>query len=192
MRLMPSWVARREPFDCERWNGCAPTANASEHVGLHDVYTAPLHGDGDAASLVARALVVLLSYEVFPAYRMRHHVCTEDGILRTGALVVQRLFTGPIAAEVAVRVDEVFDERARGGHAGFTYTTLRGHVERGVATFSVGVDTDGAPILRIESWSRPGNALAALGRPLLRLVQRASVHQALRHVQQAVKLTAGS
>jgi uncharacterized protein (UPF0548 family) len=189
MRLMPSSVARREPFDCERWTASPPTADAAERIGIHDVYTLPLVGAQDADTLVARAVEVLMRYDVFPAHRMRHHVCTRGGILRTDALVIQRLFAGPLAVEAAVRVDEVFDERARGGPAGFTYTTLQGHVERGTATFSVGLDGRGVPVLKIESWSRPGNALATMGRPLIRRIQRSSVQEALRHVQ---SLVAGS
>lgn len=183
MRLVPSWVARREPFVCDRWQQCPPSANAADTDGVHDVYSLPLAGTEDAEAVVARALTVLLRYDVFPAYRMRHHVCTVDNKLRPGALVVQRVFAGPVAVEAAVRVTDVFDERARGGQAGFTYVTLQGHVERGVATFSVGLDAARVPTLRIESWSRPGNALAALGRPFLRQVQRSSVRAALRHVQ---------
>lgn len=185
---MPTWVARSAPFDCETWATCAPTASAAAPVGLHDVYAAPLDGMAAPDTVVARALGVLLRYDVFPAHRMRHHVCTEDRQLRSGALIVQRLIAGPMAVEVAVRVDDVFDERARGGHAGFTYTTLQGHVERGTATFSVGLDEAGAPSLRIESWSRPGNALMTLGRPFLRGIQRSSVQEAVRHVQARVDL----
>lgn len=187
---MPTWVARSAPFDCETWATCAPTASAAAPVGLHDVYAAPLDGMAAPDTVVARALGVLLRYDVFPAHRMRHHVCTDDRQLRSGALVVQRLIAGPMAVEVAVRVDDVFDERTRGGHAGFTYTTLQGHVERGTATFSVGLDEAGAPLLRIESWSRPGNALMFLGRPFLRGLQRSSVHEAVRHVQARVSVAA--
>lgn len=186
MRLMPPGAARSTPFDCEKWKHRPPTARADERLGLHDVYSVPLVGSGDTDSIVTRALEILLRYEVFPAHRMRHHVCTDDRVIRRGALIVQRVFAGPLAAEAAVRTDDVFDDRARGGHAGFTYTTLEGHVERGTATFSVGRDPNGAPIFRIESWSRPGNALLAAARPFLRRMQRSSVHEALRHVQDQV------
>jgi uncharacterized protein (UPF0548 family) len=187
MKLMPSWLTHRAPFECQRWAGCSPTAATADHIGIHDVYTVPLLGSGNPASIVESARAVLFCYDVFPAHRMRHHVCTDDGILRAGALVVQRLIAGPLAMEAAVRVAEVFDERAGHGHAGFTYTTLEGHIERGAATFSVGLDASGAPIFRIESWSRPGSAVAMLGRPWLRWMQRRSVHEALRHVQARVR-----
>ena len=183
MRLMPSWVARRAAFDCERWQRTPATASSAELLGLHDVYSAPLLGAGSPDAIVSKGLEALLRYQVFPAHRMKHHVCTDDGVLRSGALIVQRLIAGPVAVEAAVLVESVFDERAHGGRAGFTYATLRGHVERGTATFSVGADDQGVPTVYVESWSLPGNALMAAGRPFLRGIQRSSVREALGYVQ---------
>ncbi|RYZ01165.1 MAG: DUF1990 family protein [Myxococcales bacterium] len=190
MRLLPSSVARRAPIACETWESALPTASADERLGIHDTYSVPLLGAEAPGSLVARALAVLLRYDVFPPHRMRHHVCTPDATLRPDALVVQRVIAGPLAVEAAVRVTDVFDERASDGHAGFSYVTLQGHVERGVATFSVGLDAAGAPTFRIESWSRPGTALLSAARPFLRRMQRRSVHEALSYVQQRVSESA--
>jgi uncharacterized protein (UPF0548 family) len=111
---------------------------------------------------------------------LRARVCTSDGRVAPGAIIVQRVLLGPLAIEMAVRVTEVFDTQIGSRKAGFSYVTLHGHVERGVATFSI---TENEKSFRfcIESWSSPGTALAWLGRPFARPVQQAFTREALAH-----------
>jgi uncharacterized protein (UPF0548 family) len=123
-----------------------------------------------------------MQYRIFPEHRMRHHVCSDGGMIRPGVVIVQRLFAGPMAVEMAVRVVEVFDERTKGRRVGFSYVTVEGHVERGVATFSVCLEADGMATFRIDSWSRPGNVFAVIGHPFVRRMQRKSVLEALNHI----------
>jgi uncharacterized protein (UPF0548 family) len=110
---------------------------------------------------------------------MRGHVCAADGRVAGGATIIQRVLLGPLAMEMAVRVVDVFDERSVGGSVGFTYGTLEGHSERGLATFAV--DPEGADglLFRIESWSSPAGVAGFLGRPIARKVQRRFTGEAL-------------
>jgi uncharacterized protein (UPF0548 family) len=111
---------------------------------------------------------------------MHAHVCTPDGHLVAGATVIQRVLLGPLAMEMGVRVVEVFDENPNLPRVGFTYATLAGHSERGLATFSIHEEED-CFVFKIESWSRPGNFLAVLGLPIARLVQQRFTREALSH-----------
>jgi uncharacterized protein (UPF0548 family) len=92
-----------------------------------------------------------------------------------GDTIVQRIFVGPLAIEAAVRVIEVFREVDR---IGFSYVTLEGHVERGVASFFVARGREQQLSFHIESWSTP-SALTAWLAPVARYFQRKSVHEAL-------------
>ena len=82
---------------------------------------------------------------------------------------------------MAVRVLEVFDERKAGGSTGFTYGTIEGHSERGVATFAVSDDGADGLLFSIESWSSPAGLLASLAAPIGRKVQQKFTGEALAH-----------
>jgi uncharacterized protein (UPF0548 family) len=177
MRLMTSTRGIHAPFDCERWTGC----KASVILGVRDKYsvTVPLpQGDGGYAVL-EKALDLLMRYRIFPDSRMRYRVCTNDGRIRSGALIVQRIFLGPLALEMAVRVLDVFDRLNGERQIGFRYVTLEGHVERGLATFRLCHRPGHEITFAIETWSRPGNFLVWLAYPISRLIQRRSNQQAL-------------
>jgi len=117
----------------------------------------------------------LLAYEIYPPQRMRAHVCTTNGRVALGATIVQRISLSLAVVETAVRVVEF--ERAA-DRIYFAYATLPGHVERGVAAFSV-LATENGVTMEIETWSQPGNWLATLGRPLTRILQRRSAEEAI-------------
>jgi uncharacterized protein (UPF0548 family) len=114
---------------------------------------------------------------------MRACVCTADGTVAAGAVVIQRVLLGPLALETAVRVVEVFDrpssDDTEAHDVGFSYVTLVGHMERGTAGFFLRRARDGVVTFNVESWSRPGNVLAALGRPFARAVQKRFTAEAL-------------
>jgi uncharacterized protein (UPF0548 family) len=146
------------------------------HDGLHDLYSIeiPLPDTGADTVAIGKATEVLLRYRIFPVHRMRVHVCTPDGRIRPGATIIQRVFLGPLAMEMGVRVVEVFDRRGDKAGVGFTYATLQGHSERGLATFSIHEVSPNTLVFRIESWSVPGNLLARLARPFARRTQQKS------------------
>jgi uncharacterized protein (UPF0548 family) len=180
--MMGSRQAAIAPFDEARWASRAfnldPTAGRH---GVHDEYSTQLPlRDGEASSAIwLKASDALLRYRIFPPDRMRAHVSSPDGVIRKDVTIVQRVFLGPVAMEMAVRVLEVFDVASGPRRVGFTYATLQGHSERGLATFSVREAPDGSLLFAIESWSSPGNILAMLGRPIARRVQRGFTGEAL-------------
>lgn len=173
MRVLTALRARTDAFDCKTWSGLSTNASRDatrDGSFVHDIYEASFTGDFDTAA------EALLLYEIFAPDRMHSHVCTPDGIVAVDATIVQRVVLGPTAIETAVRVIEL--ER-RPDRAFFAYATLRGHPERGVASFAV---SRAAPQHRFEAhaWSRPGNLLTVLARPVSRALQRAMTREAVR------------
>lgn len=169
-------------FDEARWTSKALNfLPESAKSGRHDRYTTRIAcQDGEPrAAAREKAAKALLRYRVFPPDRMRAHVCTGDGRVTAGATIIQRVLMGPVALEMAVRVLEVFDERKAGGSTGFTYGTIEGHSERGVATFAVSDDGADGLLFSIESWSSPAGLLASLAAPIGRKVQQKFTGDAL-------------
>jgi uncharacterized protein (UPF0548 family) len=171
MRLMTARRARGAGFDLERWARAPLNIDpANGRVGRHDVHSIDV-----PTSRIERAVEALLRYHIFPPRRMRAHLNTPDGLVALEAIIVQRVLLGPLALEMAVRVVEV--SRDPDG-AAFTYATVEGHVERGLAAFSVRTKGDGV-VFTIETWSSAGTALARLGGPFARHAQRTSTREAL-------------
>lgn len=181
MKLMTAARAIHSRIECREWTGRAPTIAVETREGTHDRYAIALGVPAGQSSdaICARAAHELLTYRVFPDSRMRHFVCTPDQEVKAGATIVQRVLLGPLAIEMAVRVVDVFDRRAHDREIGFAYVTLEGHMERGIATFFIRQSPRGDVTFNIESWSRPGNWLVALARPVARLVQKRFTAKAL-------------
>ena len=178
-----------EPFDEEYWTSKPLNLHlAQAQAGTHDLYAIDLHRNHPGDDTFARATAALFRYRVFPPRRMKAHVCTRDGRIVTGATIIQRVLIGPLVMEMAVRVVAVFDDAKSVRRAGFTYATLAGHSERGTATFLVREQPDKSIAFEIESWSRPGDWLARLGRPLARLAQRTFTREALAHFRDLVQV----
>jgi uncharacterized protein (UPF0548 family) len=95
---------------------------------------------------------------------------------------------GPVVLETGVRVVDVFDSASDGERrCGFSYATLEGHPERGLATFYLRQDSTGGGLaLVIETWSRPGIWLTRAGRPVARMLQRRLTAEALEHFRATV------
>ena len=91
------------------------------------------------------------------------------------------------------RVTDSFDGPADGvWRAGFTFRTLRGHVELGEETFFVEKDASGAVRVGLRSWSRPGLWLTRLAAPYTRWVQVRACQAALDHLERTAKGTAAT
>jgi uncharacterized protein (UPF0548 family) len=179
MRVMTAGRARAAAFDLERWVKAPLNIDpAHGRVGRHDVHSIEL-----VASRFDQAVEALLRYRIFSPQRMRAHVSTADGMVAPDAIIVQRVLLGPLALEMAVRVLDVSRDNGRG--AAFTYATVRGHVERGLATFSVRAEGGGL-VFTIETWSSAGTALAKLAGPFARHAQRASTREALAYFRDAL------
>jgi len=189
MILMTSGRARRQPMDARRteWEQRPPSAALDDRGGQHDRYAVTLStdgGDADQAPLLQRASEALLRYDIYPPNRMRRLVCSPDQRVRQDVVIVQRIFFGPVATEAAVRVVDLFGAREPDIVIGFSYVTLQGHAERGVATFTITRGPGGHLSFNIESWSRPASGVGELMAPLSRLLQKRFSHEALQHFRQ--------
>jgi len=178
---MISVRAATSVFDDEYWKRKPLNVDlARGKSGTHDQYSIALPLDSHDRSF-DRAVSALFRYQVFPPERMRAHVCAPGGGIVMGATIIQHVLLGPIAMEMGVRVVDVVDHASAIRQAAFTYATLEGHSERGLATFSVREHPDGPATFDIESWSTPGTLLAWIGRPVARWAQRSFTREALLH-----------
>jgi uncharacterized protein (UPF0548 family) len=135
-----------------------------------------------AAAVFGRIRDSLFAYDMFPPWLIHHAFCPPEP-LREGTTIVQRVILGPIALEMAVRVIAAWDRHDGSVHeAGFTYATVAGHAERGVATFQVRWKEGRDVNVLIDARSCPGTLLTRLGRPAARLFQRAITIAALRRL----------
>jgi uncharacterized protein (UPF0548 family) len=172
MRFRTSNTARSATFECDRWAQFDPNTtreDISRGGFVHDRYEAAFEGD------YAQAEDSLLTYRIFAPHRMHARVCTEDHRVTVGATIIQRVMIGPFSVESAVRVVELDRSPDR---TYFAYATLRGHAERGIASFGI---TRLAEIVRFEAeaWSRAGNWITWIGRPISRALQRGITREAV-------------
>jgi uncharacterized protein (UPF0548 family) len=190
MILMPAWRARYDNLGVREaeWESHPLTGSLGERARHHDCYTRSLAAkSADEAALVwTRAADALMRYDIYPPRRMRARVCTPEQRVHPGCLIVQRIIVGPLAMEAAVRVVDVFASTSGAPRQGFSYGTLDGHAERGVATFSVEIDPARQVVFKIESWSSPADRLARLMAPLSRCIQQQFTQEALDHFAEVV------
>lgn len=109
-------------------------------------------------------LETVFDYRIFPPHIMRSVVSWADrpGGMSPGDLIIQRVFIPPIGCgiclEFAVRIVSV---SRTGPLLGFSYETLLGHPESGIAEFIL--DTSATPPrFTIRTRSQPGHWLARL------------------------------
>ena len=126
-------------------------------------------------------------YTIFPPRIMRHLTqwTYEQRKMQPGDTIVQQILLPPVEGGVftiicGVRITDVF---CTANTAGFSYTTLEGHVEQGLSTFSFeGVGKDA--VFKIETWSRPALPGGAILAPLFaNRYQAWCTRQALAHVR---------
>jgi protein-S-isoprenylcysteine O-methyltransferase Ste14/uncharacterized protein (UPF0548 family) len=193
--LVPAGRLRGRPWDCELWQSIDASAHQGELGALSHkrfeivIPAAPPEVEGDQLDRGSR---LVLRYGIYPPFRMAARVCSPEGKIEVGVTIIQRIFLGRVGFEAAVRVVEVFDHVEEGGRvAGFTYTTLIGHPERGLITFSVRPKGDESQVqFRIESWSAPSSLLLKLTHFMGKRIQVRSNEQALEHVRYSL-LTPG-
>ena len=109
--------------------------------------------------------------------------------IMTGDTIVQEVYFPPFRAFsqkliFGVRINEIIREE---GRIGFSYETLRGHVERGISTFTLEQNEENI-IFRIHTFSAPGNyLLRKLGRILSLPYQAYCTQKALENVKNHLK-----
>jgi len=87
---------------------------------------------------------------------------------QVGTVVSQRVGVGPLGLVAPCKVVYVVDDADR---RGFAYGTLPGHPESGEESFAVSILDDESVALDIRSFSRPGNVISRIGRPVSHWVQ---------------------
>ena len=181
-------VLGRQPLSsaaCRHWGSATVTSPPSGPEGPtidHYAARARIGTEDSPQTVFSRVRDRLLTYDVFPSAVISYTIC-PDAPIRTDAIIVQRVHLGPLAFEAAVRVIDVWDRtEANVCEAGFSYVTLQGHPECGVATFRVRLDGDGTITVYIDARSRPGILLTRLGRPFARTFQRLITKSALRRL----------
>lgn len=116
-------------------------------------------------SLAELAGHVLYSYQIFPENILIHVAewKLEKREMQLGDTIAQKVFLPPIPffsikVIFGVRITEIIQEEQR---IGFSYTTLEGHAEKGISTFTI-EERDGIKQFVIHTFSEPGNALSRL------------------------------
>ncbi|MET0552375.1 MAG: DUF1990 domain-containing protein [Vicinamibacteria bacterium] len=183
--------ANQVELDRARWEASpCSTSNADARLGTFRRSSIDLAVPSWLSSdeVWDRAVTELRRYEIFPPERMRFSICTSDHRVAENATIVQQVTFGPVALVTAVRVTNLFDSSSdTERRSGFTYATLKGHPERGTATFQIVHDLETASLkFVIETWSRPGTWLARIGGPVTRAIQRRMTQQALIYFQSMV------
>ena len=182
MRFYLRWPT--SPPDCRFWSQQPNTDTVEGEGGVIDTYSARVVGTpGELPQdLYRRTAERLWSYDIFPRDLMQPTVCSTDGHVVEGAVIVQRVKVGLLVMEAAVRVVRTWhNESIDTDESGFTYATVAGHPEKGVSSFSVSRSGEIVEF-RVKARSRPGTLLTRMGRPASRAFQRAATRAALRHV----------
>lgn len=127
------------------------------------------------------------NYHIFPEHILNGYPqwLDEQRAIQPGDTIVQQAFLPPLPVLsqkiiFGVRIKEVFREEKR---IGFSYETLKGHVEQGISYFTLEETTKGI-VFRIRTFSRPGSFLSRIAGPLFSLpYQQYCTRKALQHVK---------
>lgn len=126
-------------------------------------------------------------YEIFPKHILNGYPqwIAEQRMIQPGDTIVQQATLPPFPVFsqkiiFGVRIKEVFREEKR---IGFSYETLKGHVEKGISYFLI-EESAGHIVFSIHTFSKPGNLLSKLAGPLFSSpYQDYCTKEALKHVQ---------
>lgn len=136
-------------------------------------------------------LDVLFNYRIFPKSIMTagSQWREENRNMKVGDTIVQQVYIPPVKSVslkliFGVRVSEIIDQVDR---KGFSYETLKGHVEKGISTFTV-EQFEGKIIFTIWTYSKPGNFLTKLLGPIFSVpYQTFCTKAALNHVKRQME-----
>ena len=152
-----------------------------------------LPGAPEPGGLFERVEQAIMAYRVYPPSLLT--AALPNPVVRTGDTLALRMnlpcgFGLGFGTRVRSAGRVVEGDRVR---AGFSYITLQGHPELGEAWFQVEKEQrTGLVRIHRHSWSRPGNWLAWLGRPLARRMQIRANRLALDHLERQSLDSAGS
>ena len=110
-------------------------------------------------------------YNIFPNNIMSFLTqwTNEKREMQIGDTIVQQAFIPPFRQFsqkiiFGVRINNIINE---GNRIGFSYETLKGHVEMGESTFTIEKTKDDKIIFKIHTFSKPGNFLTKLVGPII-------------------------
>ncbi|MFN8620591.1 MAG: DUF1990 family protein [Chloroflexota bacterium] len=170
---IPLPLLRRRPPDLDRWRRAALSATQDVAGGWrHDTYRGVARAAGPEG--FARARDALLTYCFFPPHRVTGTVDAPDGRIVLGTTIVQRIRVAFVGFESGTRVVALADGVDAAGRrfVRFSYATLDGHPEQGIATFGIAeTGRDGDLAITIETRSRAAAWWSRLGWPLTRFLQ---------------------
>lgn len=122
------------------------------------------------------------NYKIFPpnilqAYPQWVH---ENREMKVNDVIVQQIQVPPCISFsqkviMGVRIKEVFHSNT---YQGFSYETLEGHVEKGISTFKVELNSN-ILTFTIETYSAPNNLILSMLQPLTSLYQDYCTKKAL-------------
>ncbi len=88
--------------------------------------------------------------------------------MQIGDTIVQQAFIPPFRhfsqkIVFGVRIKDIINEPTR---IGFSYETLKGHVEKGISIFTIETTKNKKTIFKVHTFSQPGNLLTKLIGPI--------------------------
>ncbi|WP_276503489.1 DUF1990 family protein [Terrimonas pollutisoli] len=130
-------------------------------------------------------------YKIFPPHIMLFLTqwSHEQRQMNIGDTIIQQAFIPPAGflsqkIIVGVRIKEIIHEPNK---MGFSYETIRGHVEKGISTFTI-EKLAGKTVFRIHTFSKPGTLLSKLAAPFFSIpYQSYCTRQALKYVRQQLE-----
>jgi len=130
-------------------------------------------------------------YQIFPnnimAFLTQWNLENRD--MQIGDTIAQQAFIPPVQnfsqkIIFGVRINNVVNEENR---IGFSYETLKGHLEKGISTFTIERVKPNEIIFKIHTFSKPGTLLTQLGQVLSVPYQTFCTKQALLNVKRQLE-----
>lgn len=171
---LPWFLLSRRSADLAAWRSRTVSVDPGSAQRLpHVRYSGEAHGGADGYPALREAI---LRYRFFPAGRMTGTVDAPDGRIRPGVTIHQRVRVAIAGFDSATRVVALDDRDGSPGTRAisFSYVTLAGHPEVGLATFLAEERADGTIALTIDTWSAPAAWWARLSGPITRRIQVAT------------------
>lgn len=130
-------------------------------------------------------------YRIFPKNILSAYTQWEDEqrTMQAGDIILQQVYLPPIPkfsqkALFGVRIKEIIHEEKR---CGFSYETLKGHVECGISYFLL-EEMNGKISFKIQTFSKPGNFFTRLLGPVFSIpYQTYCTQKALKNVREIIE-----
>ncbi|WP_430405725.1 DUF1990 family protein [Fluviicola sp.] len=165
-----------------------PIMNYEKSQLREKVSSIEIHNCSDLKELHLQSF---FNYHIFPLNILSAYTQWEDEqrTMRAGDTILQQVYLPPFPkfsqkALFGVRIKEVIHEEKR---CGFSYETLKGHVECGISYFLL-EETNGKISFKIQTFSKPGNLLTRLLGPVFSLpYQTYCTQKGLKNVRKIIE-----